>query len=170
MRCWWLAVGKFLIEKTATVSLGKTVQGAAAISHVSKTVRTHVISCFGVMVYNEGKLLRSYCKGDIDGAELGNRLLNETMGQGGDMHGWMLGSAFAATLLCGPLAAAACALGGSMVGRWFGPSLFGAFKRIRDPPFWIEVILSVSLCAIVEYNLAQVLFKTFGARMPDLLY
>lgn len=109
--------GKFLINKVASTSLGKSVQGAAAISHVSKIVRSHGISNFGMMVYNDGKLLFRYYNGDINGSELGNELLMETTGQGGDMVGWMVGASIAGSLLCPPYGATVIALVGSMVGR-----------------------------------------------------
>ncbi|KAH7465195.1 hypothetical protein FOMA001_g17321 [Fusarium oxysporum f. sp. matthiolae] len=79
--------GKFLINKVASVSLNRSVQGAAAISHVSKVIRTHGISNLGAMVYNDGKLLHRYYKGDINMTELYAGLLGEVGGQGGDMLG-----------------------------------------------------------------------------------
>jgi hypothetical protein len=119
--------GKLLVNNIASVSLGKSVQGAAAISHVSKVIRTHGISSFGVMVYNDGKLLYEYCKGNINGAEFGKGLFGETMDQSGDMLGWMVGASIAASIACGPLGAAAFAIAGSTVGRMVGRSIAQVF-------------------------------------------
>lgn len=115
--------GKILINKIASTSLNGSVQGAAAISHVSKVVRSHAIANFGMMIYNDGMLLRDYWDGEIDGTEFGQGLFTETLAQGGDMVGWMVGASIAATFLCGPFGAAACAVVGSVVGRGIGQSL-----------------------------------------------
>lgn len=115
--------GKFLINKVASVSLNKSVEGAAAISHVSKIIRTHGISNFGVMVYNDGRLLFRYCNGDVNGAELDKELFGETMGQCGNMLEWMVGASIAASFVCAPFAAAAIAMAGSMAGRVIGQSV-----------------------------------------------
>ena len=97
--------------------MNKSVQGAAAISHVSKIVRTHGISNFGSMIYNDGKLLIDYYNGDISGVTLSKELFVETMGQSGDMLGWMIGGFLAASFLCPPYGAAVIAFAGSAVGR-----------------------------------------------------
>ncbi|KAI1839918.1 hypothetical protein JX266_013877 [Neoarthrinium moseri] len=107
--------GKLLVDRVASVSLNKSVQGAAAISHVSKIMRSHGISSFGTMVFNDGKLLMRYCEGDINGTEFGKELFKETMGQSGDMMGWMIGASVAAILVCGPFGAAATAFAGSAI-------------------------------------------------------
>ncbi|KAM0425996.1 hypothetical protein ACHAPT_008625 [Fusarium lateritium] len=80
--------GKVFINKLASVSLNNSVQGAAAISHVSKITRTHGISSFGTMLFNDAKLLVKYTRGDITGAELGDEIIGELLGQTGDMLGW----------------------------------------------------------------------------------
>ncbi|KAH8685467.1 hypothetical protein BGZ60DRAFT_522756 [Tricladium varicosporioides] len=84
------STGRTLINKITSTSLNKSVQGAPAISHVSKIARSHGISTFGVMVYNDGKLFIRYCNGNIRGTEFGKELFTETMGQSGDMLGWMI--------------------------------------------------------------------------------
>ncbi len=116
--------GKDFIHKVARCSLDRPIHGAAAISHVSKVVRSHAIAGLGGMVYDHGKLLVRYARGDIDGAELGKGVFVGTMGHGGDMIGWTIGSSiaayFTASLLCPPLipvAAAVAGLAGSAGGR-----------------------------------------------------
>ncbi|KAJ9130476.1 hypothetical protein NKR23_g12177 [Pleurostoma richardsiae] len=112
--------GKLLVDRVASVSLNKSVQGAATIGHVSKILRAHGISSFGTMVFNDSKLLIRYYKEDINGAESGKGLFKETMGQSGDMLGWIFGTSIAATLLCGPIGVAAIAFAGSVIGRMAG--------------------------------------------------
>lgn len=121
--------GKVFINKLASISLNKSVQGAAAVSHVSKIVRSHGISNFGVMLFNDGKLLVKYSRGNITGAELGHGVIGEALGQTGDMLGWMAGASIAATLACGPLGALAFAMIGSIAGRTIGKSLAGVPKN-----------------------------------------
>jgi hypothetical protein len=112
--------GKFLVDKVASASLNKSVHGAAAISHVSKIIRTHGISNFGIMIYNDGKLLTKYCRGDINGADLGEGLFVEAIGQSGDMFGWMAAASLAASLACPAWGVAVMTFAGATMGRSVG--------------------------------------------------
>ncbi|KKP07693.1 hypothetical protein THAR02_00229 [Trichoderma harzianum] len=115
--------GKIFIEKFASVSLGKSVYGAAALSHVSKVVRSHGISNFGIMLINDGKLFHNYINGDIDGSQLGRGLWKELTGSCGDLLGWSIGAGLAAALVLNPWGATMCTFVGSNVGRLSGQYL-----------------------------------------------
>ncbi|KAK4234559.1 hypothetical protein C8A03DRAFT_18558, partial [Achaetomium macrosporum] len=115
--------GKYLINKVASTSLNKSVQGAAAISHVSKILRTRGITSVGAMFVNDGRVLYRYCNGEISEGEVVKGVFSETMGLGGDMMGWILGASLAAAFLFPPYGAVVTTTVGSMCGRMVGQSL-----------------------------------------------
>jgi hypothetical protein len=114
---------KVFINKVASTSLGRSVHGAAAISHVSKIVRTHGISTAGTLMVNNGRLLYRYTQGEVDRAEVLEGFLSEAIGMGGDMTGWMVAGSIAGAFACPPWGAVALGMVGSTLGR-------AAFQRI----------------------------------------
>ena len=92
-------VGKVLIEKVASASLGKSVHGAAAVNHVSKLLRSNVITgAVTVGVLTLPDLYRASISKNISWAQVGKNLVVNISGVAAGTAGWAGGMAAGAAL------------------------------------------------------------------------
>lgn len=92
-------LGKTGIEKLAQWSLGKSVYGVAAINHVSKLLRSNVITG-GVttLVLTAPDAYRAAISQNISWAQFGKNLASNIAGVAGGTAGWAAGTAAGAAL------------------------------------------------------------------------
>lgn len=92
-------VGKVVIEKVASASLGKSVHGIAAVNHVSKLLRSNVITgAVTVGVITLPDLYRASISKNTSWAQVGKNLVVNASGVAAGTAGWMGGAAAGAAL------------------------------------------------------------------------
>jgi len=92
-------VGKVAVEKLAAASLGKAVYGAASINHVSKLLRSNVItSVVATVIISTPDFYRAAISNRISWAQFGKNLAINASGVAGGVAGWMGGAAAGAAI------------------------------------------------------------------------
>jgi outer membrane lipoprotein SlyB len=93
------SLGKTVIEKIAAASLGKSIYGAAALNHVSKLLRSNVVtSTIATVVITTPDFYRVAVARNISWGQFGKNLLINISGIAGGTGGWFAGAALGATL------------------------------------------------------------------------
>jgi len=116
-------VGRAAIEKLVAVSLGKAVYGAAAMNHVSKLLRTNVItSVVATVVISTPDFYRAAIAKQISWTQFSKNLAVNASGVVGGVTGWMGGAAVGAAI--GSVIPLVGTTAGSIVGGLVGA--FGA--------------------------------------------
>ena len=129
-------IGKAAIEKLAEYSVGRAVYGAAAVNHVSKLLRSNVIT--GIVttaVLTAPDFYRAAISGTASWKQLGKNLTVNAASVAGGTGGWMAGAAAGAALGSAvPLVGTAVGgIVGGIVGALAGGSAAGAAtKAIAD--------------------------------------
>jgi hypothetical protein len=103
-------VGKTVVAQVAEASLGKAATGAAAINHVSKLLRTNVITgLVTTAVVSAPDIYRAAFTNGISWAQVGKNVTVTGCGVAGGSGGWLAGAAIG-TAIC-PI---------PVVGTWLG--------------------------------------------------
>jgi len=126
-------LGKSAVEKIAELSLGKATSGAAAVNHVSKLLRSNVITgVITTVVVSTPDIYRAAIKGSISWAQLSKNIAVTGAGVAGGAGGAMAGAGYGAALGAplGPVGAAAGAIVGGVVGGLAGSSAASAVTKV----------------------------------------
>jgi hypothetical protein len=92
-------IGKAAVEKIAAASLGKAVYGAAAVNHVSKLLRSNVItSAVATVIISTPDFYQAAISNQISWAQFGKNLAVNASGVAGGAAGWMGGAALGAAI------------------------------------------------------------------------
>ena len=92
-------LGKVAIERLAAASLGKAVYGAAAINHVSKLLRSNVItSVVATVIISTPDFYRAAKSNQISWSQFSKNLAINASGTAGGVAGWLGGAAAGATV------------------------------------------------------------------------
>lgn len=129
-------LGKAFVHKVAQASLGKVVTGAAAVNHVSKLLRTNVVTGIVTTVVISGPdFYRAAFSKNISWAQFSKNFTVGAAGVAGGTGGWMAGAAAGAALgsvvpvLGTGVGAATGGIVGSMLGGTVGTL---ASKKLLD--------------------------------------
>jgi hypothetical protein len=122
-------VGGKVVSRIASASLGKSVQGAAAVNHLAKLLRSNFItSAITTIVISSPDLYRAAFERSISWKQLGKNLLVNAAGVAGGVGGWMATGAAMGSAVPGPGTIAGMVVGG-IIGGFLGG--WGA-KKITD--------------------------------------
>jgi hypothetical protein len=130
------ALGRAAIQKLATASLGKAVYGAAAMNHVSKLLRSNVItSTITTVVITAPDFYRAALAGSISWSQLSKNLVANISGVAAGAGGWVGGTAAGAAI--GSIIPVIGTVAGGVVGGIIGAFAVGtagsiAGKAIMD--------------------------------------
>lgn len=114
-------LGKAAVEKIAAASLGKAIYGAAAVNHVSKLLRSNVITSIATtVIISTPDFYRAAISNQISWEQFGKNLAINASGVAGGVAGWMGGVAIGAAV------GSFVPIVGTAVGGFFG-GLVGAF-------------------------------------------
>lgn len=92
-------LGRSAVHKIAEVSLGKAVYGAAAVNHVSKLLRTNVVTGVATtIVVSAPDFYRAAFEGSISWAQCAKNVSVTAAGVAGGTGGWMAGAIAGAAL------------------------------------------------------------------------
>jgi len=93
------SIGKSTIETLAKASLGRAVYGSAAINHVSKLLRSNVITTGATtLVITAPDVYRAAISGNMSWAQVGKNFVCNASGAAGGAAGWFTCSAAGAAL------------------------------------------------------------------------
>ena len=93
------AIGKPAIEALARASLGKGIYGAAAVNHVSKLLRSNVVtSCVTTTLITLPDIYRASISKNISWAQFGQNFGVNVAGVAGGVGGWAAGAAAGAAI------------------------------------------------------------------------
>ncbi len=129
-------MGKKAIHAIARASLGKSVSGAAAVNHVSKLLRTNVITgTVTTIAISTPDIYRAAVSKNTSWAQVGKNLVVNGVGVGAGFGGWAGGAALGATI--GSVIPGAGTFVGGIVGGVLGSVGAGvagsyASKKILD--------------------------------------
>ncbi|MBU3843986.1 MAG: hypothetical protein H9847_03830 [Candidatus Anaerobiospirillum pullicola] len=152
------ALGKTAIEKLAAFSLQKTVYGAAAVNHVSKLLRSNVIT--GVVttaVLTAPDLYRAAISGKASWKQLSKNLAVNAASVAGGAGGWAAGAAAGAAVgsVVPGVGTAIGGIVGSIFGALAGGTVAGmAAKSIADQITPDDSEEMLKLCNKVASDLA----------------
>ncbi|WP_313569613.1 hypothetical protein [Comamonas terrigena] len=170
-------LGRTAIEKIAEASLGKAVSGAAAVNHVSKLLRSNVITgAVTVTVMTLPDLYKASISGSISWAQVGKNLVVNASSIVGGTAGWTGGVAVGASIgsVIPGLGTAAGGLVGGLVGSIGGGVAAHAGaktamdKCVVDDAVKMQELLQKELMLIAdEYVLTQPEFDAFLSFVAD---
>lgn len=173
------SLGKSAIEKLASYSLQHSVHGAAAVNHVSKLMRSNVItSVVTTAVITAPDFYRAAIAGTASWKQLGKNLAVNAASVAGGTGGWMAGAAM------GAAAGSAVPLVGTMAGGIVG-GLIGAFaggaalgkvaKSVADQITPDDSQEMMALCQDAaaqlasDYLLSKAEMECFVSKLHDLI-
>lgn len=170
-------LGRAAIEKIAEASLGKAVSGAAAVNHVSKLLRSNVITgAVTVTVMTLPDLYKASISGSISWAQVGKNLVVNASSIAGGTAGWTGGMAAGASI--GSAIPGLGTVAGGIVGGLVG-SIGGGVaahagaktamdKYVVDDAVKMQELLQKELMLIAdEYVLTQPEFDAFLSFVAD---
>ncbi len=129
-------VGKTLVSKLASASLGKAVGGGAAINHVAKLARSNAVtSTVSVVVMSTPDVYRAMIDRSVSWQQVGKNLTVRVAGTVGGVGGWMGGAIVGASAgsVVPVIGTAAGGIIGGVVGSLGGGTLasYGS-KKMMD--------------------------------------
>ena len=128
-------LGKTTVEKLATVSLGKAIYGAAALNHVSKLLRSNIITSVVVtIVVLTPDLYRVMVSKRMSRKQFGKNLVVNVSGVVAGLLGWIAGS-----IVGGIIGSAVPVIGTAMLGSIGG--VIGAFVIGMPASLIVQYIL-----------------------------
>jgi len=170
-------LGRSAIHKIAEVSLGKSVSGAAAVNHVSKLLRSNVITgAVTVSVMTLPDLYKASISGSVSWAQVGKNLVVNATSIAGGTAGCTGGAALGA--LAGSLLPGVGTVAGGVVGGVIGTVGVGAAAGmgakkamdyfVEDDAVQMQELLQKELLLIAdEYVLTQHEFEKFIEFVAD---
>ena len=166
------SLGKQAVEKLAQASLGKAVYGAAALNHVSKLLRSNIItSAIATVVVTTPDFYRAALARNISWAQFTKNLLVNVSGVATGVGGWM-GGAIVGTAVGGPVGG----IVGGIVGAVSGGSVGSAGAKIVADQFapddaqqMTELIQKVSEQLLFEYLMSESEVQTFAKRLQKMV-
>lgn len=171
------ALGKQAIEKLATYTVGKTIYGAAAVNHVSKLLRSNVIT--GVVttaVMTAPDFYRAAISGNASWKQLGKNLAVNAASVAGGTGGWIAGAAagaavgsvipFVGTAVGGFLGGLAGALAGGTAAGAAAKGIADQFAR-DDADEMMDLCQDAAADLASEYMLTEQEMTAFVSKLQD---
>lgn len=166
------SLGKTAVEKIAQASLGKAIYGAAAVNHVSKLLRSNVVtSVIATVATTTPDFCRATLARSISWAQFGKNLTVNAVGVACGVGGWMGGAALG-TAVGGPVGGVVGGIVGALAGGTAGSAgtKFVADKFVEDDAKkMLEIVKKVAEQLVFEYMLSEDEVSSFADEFKKLV-
>jgi gas vesicle protein len=168
------SLGKTAVEKIAQASLGKAVYGAAAVNHVSKLLRSNVVtSVIATVATTTPDFCRATLARSISWTQFGKNLTVNAVGVAGGVGGWMGGAAIGTAVTGGnPVGGVVGGIVGALAGGTAGSAgtKFVADKFVEDDAKqMLTIVKKVAEQLVFEYMLSEDEISSFADEFKKLV-